>query len=70
MDKYKLEYFIKNKNMDKKTLCDILNMSVSAFYRKCNGITEFTREEIAKIAEILELSGEDILSIFFTKKVS
>lgn len=70
MDKYKLEYFIKNKNMDKKTLCGILNMSVSAFYRKCNGVTEFTREEIAKIAEILELSGEDILSIFFAEKVS
>lgn len=70
MDKYKLEYFIKNKNMDKKTLCDILGMSVSAFYRKCNGKTEFTRDEIVKIAEILELSGEDILSIFFTQKVS
>ena len=70
MDKYKLEYFINSKNMDKKSLCAALGLSSSAFYRKCRGVTEFTRSEIIEIANILELSGEDILSIFFTKEVS
>lgn len=70
MDKYKLEYHIKNKNMTRESLCEAINVSKTAFYRKCNGHSEFTRDEIERIAEVLDLSGEDILSIFFTEKVS
>lgn len=70
MDKYKLEYFIKRKDMDKVSVCRALNMSTAAFYRKCNGKSEFTREEIMKLAELLDLSGQDILDIFFAQKVS
>lgn len=70
MDKYKLEYHMKIKGITRKELCKALNISDTAFYRKCNGDSEFTRDEIARIAEILELSGKDILSIFFVEKVS
>lgn len=70
MDKYKLEYYMKLKGKSKKELCEAIDISEAAFYRKCNGGSEFTRDEIIKIAETLELSGDDILSIFFAEKVS
>lgn len=45
-----------------------LNMSRSAFYRKCNGKSEFTLEEMKKIMAIL--GEEDPREIFFNQKVS
>ena len=45
-----------------------LNMSRSAFYRKCNGKSEFTLEEMKKIMAIL--GEEDPRDIFFNQKVS
>lgn len=70
MDKYKLEYFMNTNNISKDELCKAMKISKSAFFRKCNGQSEFTRNEIERIASILGLSGEDILSIFFAKQVS
>ena len=49
-------------------MCHKLNMSRSAFYRKCNGISEFTQGEIQKIVDILNLDSP--VGIFFAEKVS
>lgn len=46
MDKYKLEYEMKSRGITIERLCHDLKMSRSAFYRKCNGISEFTQSEI------------------------
>ena len=45
-----------------------LNMSRSAFYRKCNGYSEFTLEEMKHIMSIL--GEDDPREIFFAEKVS
>ena len=45
-----------------------LHMSRSAFYRKCNGLSEFTLDEMKKILVIL--GEEDPREIFFSLKVS
>lgn len=45
-------------------------MSKTAYYRKMNGKSEFDRKEILAIAEELNLSQEEMVEIFFTKKVS
>lgn len=45
-----------------------LNISRSAFYRKCNGKSEFTLKEITQIMNILGV--EDPCEIFFSRKVS
>lgn len=42
----------------------------TALYRKLSGKVEFTRVEIEKIAELLQLSPMQIKDIFFTEKVS
>jgi transcriptional regulator with XRE-family HTH domain len=68
MDKARLLYEMQKKGISIQEMCDRLNMSRSAFYRKCNGISEFTQGEIQKIVDILELDSP--MGIFFAEKVS
>ncbi|EEP54944.1 hypothetical protein [Clostridium butyricum] len=47
-----------------------LEISKSALYRKMNGITEFTRLEIIKLIEYLEIDISTAMKIFFENEVS
>ena len=64
MDKYKLEYEMKKRGITIKKLCYDIGISRSAFYRKCNGYSEFTQGEIQKIVDYIGLSSP--MGIFFT----
>lgn len=68
MDKALLEYEMKKKGVSIADMCERLDCSRSAFYRKCNGISEFTHSEIQAIVDYLELDSP--VGIFFTGKVS
>lgn len=68
MDKAKLLYEMNKKGVTIQDMCHRLTMSRSAFYRKCNGTSEFTQGEIQKIVDILDL--ESPMGIFFAEKVS
>lgn len=68
MDKYRLEYEMKSRGITIEKLCSDLHMSRSAFYRKCNGITQFTQGEIQSIVDYIGL--ESPMGIFFIEKVS
>lgn len=68
MDKNKLYYHMAQCGIRCQEMCDRLGMSRSAFYRKCNGISEFTQSEIQNIVDILHLDSP--MGIFFTEKVS
>lgn len=68
MDKARLEYEMMKHNISKSDMCTMLGISRSAFYRKCNGESEFTQSEIQKIVDILDLKSP--MGIFFTEKVS
>lgn len=68
MDKARLMYEMAKKEISIAEMCEKLHMSRSAFYRKCNGISEFTQGEIQKIVDILCLSSP--MGIFFAEKVS
>lgn len=68
MDKNKLYYHMSVSGIGCQEMCEKLQMSRSAFYRKCNGISEFTISEIQKIVDILNLDSP--MGIFFTEKVS
>lgn len=68
MDKALLEYEMKKRGVTIADMCEELNISRSAFYRKCNGISEFTQSEIQKIVDYLGLDSP--VGIFFTVKVS
>ena len=68
LDKYKLEYEMKSRGISIEMLCTAVNISRSAFYRKCNGLSEFTQGEIQKIVDYLGLRSP--MGIFFVDKVS
>lgn len=63
-----LEYEMKKCKITAEEMCKRLSISRSAFYRKCNGKSEFTLGEIKKIVDILSL--ESPVEIFFANQVS
>ena len=68
MNKLLLEYEIKRHQLTINEFCKKINISRSSYYRKCNGESEFTRNEIEKIMKLLNL--ENPCDIFFTEQVS
>lgn len=68
MNKALLEYEMKKRGVSIGDMCAELDMSRSAFYRKCNGQSEFTQGEIQHIVDFLNLDTP--VGIFFTGKVS
>lgn len=67
MNKALLEYEMKKRGVTAADMCAMLGISRSAFYRKCNGQSEFTQSEIQKIVDYLDLATP--VGIFFTEKV-
>lgn len=65
MDKALLEYEMKKRGVTIEKMCEVLKISRSAFYRKCNGTSEFTQSEIQMIVDFLNL--ESPVGIFFTR---
>jgi hypothetical protein len=63
MNKALLEYEMKKNNVTIGVMCDKLGISRSAFYRKCNGKSEFTQSEIQTIVDYLKLDSP--MGIFF-----
>ena len=68
MDRYRLQYEMKVRGITIDKMCSDLKMSKSAFYRKCNGKSEFTQGEIQSIVDYLGLDSP--MGIFFAEKVS
>ena len=63
MNKVLLENEMNTRGVTIAMMCERLGISRSAFYRKCNGITEFTLSEIQKIVDYLCLESPN--EIFF-----
>ena len=68
MNKALLEYKMKERGVSITDMCEMLGISRSAFYRKCNGKSEFTLGEIQRIVDFLKLDSP--MGIFFAHKVS
>ena len=46
-------------------LANKINVNLATLYRKINRNGDFSREEIAKITEVLDLERDEVYSIFF-----
>ena len=68
MDKQALFDKMREKGINITAMYKSLNMSRSAFYRKCNGQSEFTIGEVNQIMSILGI--DDPVGIFFKAKVA
>ena len=51
-------------------LADAIHISKKTLYSKFEEESAFTQKEIARIAEVLSLSKEEIIAIFFSDKVA
>lgn len=70
MNKEGLVDAIKNSGLKMEFVAKKGGMSRTAFWRKMNGVSEFTLSEIQTLAQLLNLSPEQIHYIFFYQKVS
>lgn len=72
MNKLKLESIMKLNGDTGTSLAEYLGIARSTFSAKINETNgaEFTQSEISMIKERYSLSAEDVVSIFFTPKVS
>ena len=61
---------IKERRLTQNKDADAIGIRLSAFRRKIEGKTEFTREEINAVCKCLDIDDSDLLSIFFDDKVS
>ena len=62
-----LKYTLGIKRILVKDICKKLKISRSAWNRKTNGLSEFTRDEIQELINILDLTQQQIKEIFFSK---
>ena len=58
------------KGMNIQTFCEQFGFVRATFDRKLNGSTEFNRDEIERIIDALDLTWDDIHTIFFADKVT
>ena len=69
MDKNKLLYFIKDKGYKVEEFCNAVGLSKGKLYRRIKN-NSFTIQDIWSIGKFLNLTLEDINSIFFADYVS
>ncbi|WP_289102165.1 helix-turn-helix domain-containing protein [Fusobacterium varium] len=67
MNKNLLKGKIVSKGKNIETICEELEISKSAMYRKLNGSSYFNAKEIKKMIKCLELSNEEMNLIFFNQ---
>lgn len=60
----------RNKKMTVEQLIKKIGVTKQTFYKKANNPSKFTLGELYQIIEILELTNEQVTSIFFNKKVA
>ena len=70
MNVSELKAAMARKDISIPKLAELVEINKKTMYSRFSGETEFSLSEIKKIAEVLSLTNEDILIIFFTEKVT
>lgn len=63
---YLLEDFINRSGYTKKQIAELLGLSITGFIKKVKNRNEFKASEIMKLKSLLNLTDDDVTSIFFT----
>lgn len=64
-----LKYYISRKS-NLRDIATVLDINQATLSRKINGHNEFTRDEINKLKDYLNLSVEEMNNIFFSDKLA
>lgn len=70
MNANKLRGKIAERGMTVGAFCESVAINRSSFDRKMAGQHEFTRSEIKRIVDFLNLSPEETMSVFFAEEVT
>lgn len=65
-----LKAAIARKGFTIPTLAEVIGISKKTLYRKVDCESSFTQKEISAIVSALNLTNDEIISIFFTDKVA
>lgn len=60
---------IEKSGMKRKAIAEKMNLTTAGLHNKLKGKRDFSASEIKGIAHALNLTGDDILSIFFAEVV-
>ena len=58
------------REMTLESVARAINIDVASLHRKMNGTSDFYRKEIEGLIELLSLSSEDVMRIFFAREVA
>ena len=64
-DRNLFNYYIARANKTKGAVASHLGINEATLYRKSTGASEFTRDEIQKLKEFLDLTDEEAMRVFF-----
>lgn len=67
---FRLNVFKSKLSLHEKTMRDVasaIGINEATLYRKVNGTSDFTRNEIQIIKQFLNLSSDEVESIFFCR---
>lgn len=69
-DKNLFKSFMVRANKTFAQTAEFLGINEATLYRKVNGISDFTREEIQKIKDFFNLTDNEAMQVFFTEKLT
>ena len=69
-DKNLFKYFIARANKTFGSTAAFLGINEATLYRKSNGISDFTREEIQQLKRFLGLTDQEAMQVFFAEKLT
>ncbi len=64
-DRDLFNYYIARAKQTKSSVAAHLNIDVATLYRKSTGVSEFTRDEIQKLKDFLNLTDSEAMRVFF-----
>lgn len=70
MNKLKLKAAMVLEDLSAETVCAEIGISNTTWWRKISGKSQFTQGEICKLREILHLTPEQTVEIFFDPEMS
>ncbi len=70
MNSNKLLALIKLRGFSMSQFLGMIQMPRSTWSKKIRGLSEFTRSEMTAIIRALNMNTEEVMTIFFDKKVS
>jgi len=65
IDSAKLFKAMEKKGIKTSKFCEVFGISRQAFWKKCKGITQFRMPEVYVMCDLLNLSDEEKVEIFF-----